>query len=95
MRVGVSFVQELKCPRFTVMSSVDGFGLKAQACRYFEKSCFFGLTDYAVFLLVFEWDDRSVECGVLYCCWNDGDVPKSVCVVAVSCEYLLALFKNM
>ena len=41
MRVGVRFVQELKCPHFTALSSVDGFGLKAQACRYFDKSCFF------------------------------------------------------
>ena len=40
MRVGVIFGQELKCPRFNAWSSVDGFGLKAQACRYFDKSCF-------------------------------------------------------
>ena len=40
MRVGVRFGQELKCPRFTALSSVDGFVLKAQACRYFDKSCF-------------------------------------------------------
>ena len=40
MRAGVRFVQESKCPRFTALSSVDGFGLKAQACRYFYKSCF-------------------------------------------------------
>ena len=43
MRVGARFGQELKCPRFTARSSVDGFGLKAQACRYFDKSCFFWL----------------------------------------------------
>ena len=41
--VGVRFGQELKCPRFTALSGVDGFGLKAQACRYFDKSCFFWL----------------------------------------------------
>ena len=56
---------------------------------------FFGLTYYAVCLWVFEWDDRSVECGVFNSCWNDGDVPKSVCVVALSCEYLLAMFENL
>ena len=41
MRVEVRFGQESKCPRFTARSSVEGFGLKAQACRYFDKSCFF------------------------------------------------------
>ena len=30
-----------------------------------------------------------------YCCWNDGDVPQSIFVVAVSCEYLLAMFENL
>ena len=40
MRVGVRFVQESKCLRFTALSTVDVFGLKAQACRYFDKSCF-------------------------------------------------------
>ena len=40
MIVGVRFVQESKCPHFTARSSVDGFGMKAQACRYFEKLCF-------------------------------------------------------
>ena len=40
MRVGVRFGQESKCLRFTALSSVDGFGLKAHACRYFDKSCF-------------------------------------------------------
>ena len=40
MRVGVSFGQESKCPRFTALSSVDVFGLKTQACMYFDKSCF-------------------------------------------------------
>ena len=40
MRVGVRFGQESKCPRFTALSSVDGFGLEAQACRYFNKSYF-------------------------------------------------------
>ena len=40
MRDGVRFGQDLKCPRFTAGSSVDGFGLKAQAYRYFDKSCF-------------------------------------------------------
>ena len=40
MRDGAIFGQESKCPRFTAQSSVDGFGLKAQACRYFDKSCF-------------------------------------------------------
>ena len=76
MRVGVRFGQESKCPRFTARRSVDGFRLKAQACRYFNNSYFcFGLTDYAVCLWVSEWDDRSVGCGVFYCCWNDGNVP--------------------
>ena len=56
---------------------------------------FFGLTDDAVRLWMFEWDDRSVECGVLYCRWNDRDVPQSVCVVAVYCEHLLAVFENL
>ena len=40
MRVGVRFGQESKGPRFTDRSNVDGFGPKAQACRYFDKSCF-------------------------------------------------------
>ena len=40
MRVGVRFDQESKCPRFNARSRVEGFGLKTQACRYFEKSCF-------------------------------------------------------
>ena len=39
MRVGVRFGQESKCPRFTARSRVEGFGLKAQACRYFDNSC--------------------------------------------------------
>ena len=39
MRDGVRFGQKSKCLRFTARSSVDGFGLKAQACRYFENSC--------------------------------------------------------
>ena len=38
MRVGVRFGQESKCPRFTALSRVEGFGLKAQTCRYFYKS---------------------------------------------------------
>ena len=66
------------------------------SCRYFDKSCFvFGLTDYSVCLWVFEWDDRSVECGVFYFCWNDEDIPHYVCVVAVSCEYFLSVFENL
>ena len=40
MIYGVRFGQESKCPRFTDQSSVDGFGLKAKACRYFDKLCF-------------------------------------------------------
>ena len=40
MRVGVRFGQESKFPCFTARSSVYGFGLKAQAFRYFYKSCF-------------------------------------------------------
>ena len=40
MRVGVRFGQESKFPRFNARRSVEGFGLKAQACRYFDKSCF-------------------------------------------------------
>ena len=39
MRVGVRFDQESKCPHFTERSRVEGFGLKAQACRSFDKSC--------------------------------------------------------
>ena len=39
MRVGVRFGQESKCPYFTAWSSFEGFGLKAQARRYFDKSC--------------------------------------------------------
>ena len=39
-RYGVRFGQDSKCPRFNSRSSVNGFGLKAQACRYFDKSCF-------------------------------------------------------
>ena len=54
----------------------------------------FGLTDDTVNLWVLSWDDRSVECGVLYCHWNDGDVPQSVCVVGVSCEYLMYVFET-
>ena len=38
-RVGVRFGQESKCPCFTARIRVEGFGLKAQACRYFDKSC--------------------------------------------------------
>ena len=53
----------------------EGFGMKAQACRYFDKSCFFCLTDYAVFLWVSERENGSVRCGVIYCCWDDVDVP--------------------
>ena len=56
---------------------------------------YFGLTDDTVGLWVFAWDDRSVKSGVLYCCWNDGDVPQSVCVDAISCEYFLAVFENL
>ena len=55
----------------------------------------FGLRDNAICLWVFEWDDRSVECGVFYCCWNDGNVPQSVCMIEVSCEYLLDVFENL
>ena len=40
MRYGVRFGQESKCPRFTDRSSFNGLGLKAQACRYFDKPCF-------------------------------------------------------
>ena len=69
------FDQESKCPRFTARSSVEGFGLKAQACRYFDKLCFFCLANYAVCLWVFEWDDRGVEFGVFYCCWDDMNIP--------------------
>ena len=76
MRVGVMFGQESKCPCFTTQSSVEEFGLKAQACRYFDESCFvFCLTDYAVCLWVSEREDGYVGCGVLYLCWGDGDVP--------------------
>ena len=53
------------------------------------------MTDDTVSLWVFAWDNRSVEFGVLYCLWNDGDIPQSVCVVAVSCEYLLAVFEKL
>ena len=56
---------------------------------------FFGLTDDTVGLWVFAWYNSSVESVVIYCCWNDGDVAQSVCVVAVSCEYLLAVFENL
>ena len=40
MRVGVRFGQESKCPRITARRRVEGFGLKAQACSYFDKSFF-------------------------------------------------------
>ena len=40
MIFGVRSDEESKCPRFTARSRVEGFGLKAQACRYFDKSCF-------------------------------------------------------
>ena len=40
MRYGVRFGQESECPCLTAQRSGDGFGMKAQACRYFEKSCF-------------------------------------------------------
>ena len=40
MRVGVIFGQESRCLNFTARSSVEGFGLKAQACRYFNNSYF-------------------------------------------------------
>ena len=43
MRDGVRFGQESKCPLFTAWSSADRFGLKAQACRYFDKSFVFWL----------------------------------------------------
>ena len=39
IRVGARFSQESKCPRFTALSSVDGFGLKEQSFRYYYKSC--------------------------------------------------------
>ena len=54
MRVGVRFGQESKCPRFTARSSVDGFGMKSQACRYFDKSCF-----------VLAWRIMLFVCGCL------------------------------
>ena len=50
MRYGVMFGQESKCPRFTSRSSVDGFGLKAQACRYFDNSWF--VLDWWIMLFV-------------------------------------------
>ena len=55
----------------------------------------FSLTDDSVSLRVFAWGDRSVECGVIDCRWNDGDIPQYVCVIAVSCEYFLAVFENL
>ena len=54
MRVGVRFGQESKCPHFTALSSVDGFVLKVQACRYFEKLCF-----------VLAWRIMLFVCGCL------------------------------
>ena len=75
MRVGVRFGQDSKCPRFNAWSSVEGFRLKEQACRYFDKSCCFGLTDCDVCMWVSERDNRSDGCGVLYCCWDDGGIP--------------------
>ena len=33
--------------------------------------------------------------GFFYCRWNDGDVPQSVFLVAVSCEYFLTVFGNL
>ena len=41
MIVVVRSGQDSKCPRFTAGSRAEGFGLKALACRYFDKSCFF------------------------------------------------------
>ena len=41
MRVGVRSGQESKCPCFTDRSSVEGFGMKAQACRYFDSRVLF------------------------------------------------------
>ena len=40
IRVGVRFGQESKCPHLTAWISVEGFRLKAQESRYFDKSCF-------------------------------------------------------
>ena len=54
MIVGVRFGQESKCPRFTARSRVEEFGPKAQACRYFDKSCF-----------VFAWQIMLFFCGCL------------------------------
>ena len=51
--------------------------------------------DDTVSLWMFAWDYRSVDCAVIYCRWNDGDIPQSVCEVAVSCEYLLDVFENL
>ena len=75
MRVGVRFGQESKCPRFTARSRVEGFGLKAQACSCFDKSYFFCLTDYAVFLRVSERGNGGVGYGVLCFCWDDRNIP--------------------
>ena len=61
MRDGVRFIQESKCPRFTARSSVDGFGLKAQACRYFDKSCFV----LAWRIMLFVYGCLKGEIGVL------------------------------
>ena len=55
MRVGVRFGQESRCPHFTDLSSVYGFGLKAQACRCFDKSCF-----------VLAWRMMLLACGCLH-----------------------------
>ena len=41
MRAGVRFGQESKCPYSTARGSVDGFGLKAQVCRYLTSRVLF------------------------------------------------------
>ena len=66
MRVGVRFGQELKCPRFTARNSVEGFGLKAQACRYFYKWFFvFACRIMMFFCGCLKW--KMGVLGVVFC----------------------------
>ena len=65
IRDGVRFGQESKCLRFTDLSSVGGFGLKVQACRYFEHSCF--VLDWQIMLFVYGCLKGTIgELGVVF-----------------------------
>ena len=50
-------------------------GLRRRRVGIFKSRVFFCLADYAVCMRVSERYDGSVGCGVLYCSWDDRNVP--------------------